>query len=370
MEPTRTQMQYVFHLIRKNDWDDTLQLLHKNPEISTGIMIMNNNIKTTILHQAITSKGDKKARAIIMKTILDRFPEAAKIKNGYGSLPLHVICQRNTNIQSETKEMLVYKLMEVYPEALVVRGGMGGRTPIHIAFTDYISPELAKDMIEQGTSATFIKDKNGWLPIHVAASRHCSPKKLLMLLGANPDSLHARTGKGQTILSLATSTATKSHPNFTLIAEIKRQVESYTAIRKETESDDALHSRAYPQNRKPKAEAAELLLNFSKQTSSYDENVHRPKHKVVTPPKFSRPIHFYPPPPVASYHAPHHAPQHLPRHAPHHVPHHAPHQVPHHAPHYAPHHAPHYASHHASLNFHSYQHPTLTGDGVGEIAQV
>lgn len=69
-----------------------------------------------------------------------------------------------------------------------------------------------------------MKDKKGWLPAHVACSRHCSPQKLKMLLAVNPGALYETTENGETLLSLATSTATKSHPNYALIDEINKQL--------------------------------------------------------------------------------------------------------------------------------------------------
>lgn len=75
-----------------------------------------------------------------------------------------------------------------------------------------------------GKSACFMKDKHGFLPIHIACSRHCSPDKLELLLEANPASLHATTYEGHTPLSLAESTATKSHPNYTLICSLKKEL--------------------------------------------------------------------------------------------------------------------------------------------------
>ena len=71
-----------------------------------------------------------------------------------------------------------------------------------------------------------MKDKKGYLAAHVACSRHCSPEKLQMLLSVNPDSLFAITDDGQSLLSLAMSTATKSHPNYALIDDLHQR---YTA---------------------------------------------------------------------------------------------------------------------------------------------
>lgn len=59
------------------------------------------------------------------------------------------------------------------------------------------------------------------MPIHVAASRHCSPAKLNLLLAVYPGSINALTESGETPLSLAKSTATKSHPNNRLIQALE-----------------------------------------------------------------------------------------------------------------------------------------------------
>lgn len=77
-------------------------------------------------------------------------------------------------------------------------------------------------MLSTGKRAAKIKDKNGYLPAHIAASRHVSPDKLQMLLNANPDSISARTDDGRTLLSLAKSSATESHPNYRLIEALKK----------------------------------------------------------------------------------------------------------------------------------------------------
>jgi hypothetical protein len=95
-------------------------------------------------------------------------------------------------------------------------------TPYHAL--DYISPRLTATMIQYGRRACFMRDKKGFLPAHVACSRHCSPEKLEMLLQVNSASLFAETHDGRTLLVLAKSTATKSHPNYALISEIERRV--------------------------------------------------------------------------------------------------------------------------------------------------
>ncbi len=257
--PSHEEMRAVFLMCRRNQWDSVLNSIRSNLLVATTNMTMDNNISTTILHQAITSKGDVKKRARVIQEILGCAPLAATIKNGYGSLPLHVISQRNTKIDSKTKETLIRALMQAYPESLVQQGGVGMRTPLHIIFTgtscsvgnwklftmirpkigsksqrllssvctilDYISPALTSTMIHCGRQACFMRDKKGFLPIHVACSRHCSPEKLEMLLEVNPGSLFAETDDNRSLLALAKGTATKSHPNYALISEIERRLE-------------------------------------------------------------------------------------------------------------------------------------------------
>lgn len=98
---------------------------------------------------------------------------------------------------------------------------MSQRTPLHIIFTDYVASNIIEEMIAQGKQATYVRDKSGYLPAHIAASRHVSPDKLRMLLEANPDSIMARTNDGMTLLSLAQTTATASHPNYRLIGSLR-----------------------------------------------------------------------------------------------------------------------------------------------------
>lgn len=80
-------------------------------------------------------------------------------------------------------------------------------------------------MVQYGADACFMKDKKGYLPAHVACSRHCSPEKLHMLLKVHKAALTAKTNSGDTLLTLAIKSATRSHPNYALIDDLKRRLE-------------------------------------------------------------------------------------------------------------------------------------------------
>jgi hypothetical protein len=129
------EMNRIFHLCRQDQWEEVLRLVEQNPWVAMNPIIMDNHISTTIIHQAITSKGEAVSRARVVSCILKATPQAASIKNGYGSLPLHVITQRNTKIKANVKEGLIRELVYAYPGALFEEGGTGRRTPLHIIFT-------------------------------------------------------------------------------------------------------------------------------------------------------------------------------------------------------------------------------------------
>lgn len=224
--PTREEMTAVFLMCRGNQWNSVLNSIRSNRLIQTTNITTDNNFPTTVIHQAIRSKGDINKRAIVIKEILQVTPHAAYMKNGLGSLPLHVICQRNVKMNSATKETLIRDLINAYSESLTVRGGVAKRTPLHIIFTDYVSAAVPELMIHYGREACFMRDKNGFLPAHVACSRHCSLEKLKMLLDVNPGALFEKTNDGKTPLDLAKLKATKSHPNVALITDIERRVKT------------------------------------------------------------------------------------------------------------------------------------------------
>ena len=216
----------IFVLCKEERWAEVSSLVASNPSLAVAPMTMANNITTTILHQAITSKGDVGARAALVKFVLSIRPSAAAIKNGYGSLPIHVLAQRNCKMKSKAKEELLLALIHAHPSSITVAGGVGARNPLHIVFTDYISAELCRKMLTLRPDAAKMRDKKGWLPIHVATSRHCSPEKLDMLLKAYPESLTETTNDGKTPWMLAKSTATKQHPNRTLLKALEERLKS------------------------------------------------------------------------------------------------------------------------------------------------
>ena len=135
INPMTNELTMLLRWCRSNDWTRVLQNVEANPYVALETLTMGNYISTTILHQAISSKGDIAIRAKVISTILSTTPDAAKMTNGYGSMPLHAIAQRNLKMDSQTKERLMIELVQCNKDALTSNGGIGGRTPLHIIFT-------------------------------------------------------------------------------------------------------------------------------------------------------------------------------------------------------------------------------------------
>ena len=129
------EMTRIFNNCRTNNWEDVYMAVSTKPWLAMTPIVMDNHISTTILHQAITSKGNTTLRAKVIRQILEATPMAASLRNGYGSLPLHVITQRNTKLKSNIKENLIRAFVGAYRHALLEEGGTGRRTPLHIIFT-------------------------------------------------------------------------------------------------------------------------------------------------------------------------------------------------------------------------------------------
>ena len=66
----QNELNRIFQLCRSDQWRKIHSLLKKKPWIALTPMTMDNNIATTILHQAITSRSNILHRAPVIESIL------------------------------------------------------------------------------------------------------------------------------------------------------------------------------------------------------------------------------------------------------------------------------------------------------------
>jgi hypothetical protein len=133
---TENEIYSISKLCRENRWRSLRDMLKRKPQLSLVSFVTDKRTRSTILHEAIISEDitDIGDRSDCIQDILSRCPEAAKIKHGRGSLPLHSIARRSKGMDPTTRESLFKKLIAAYPEALVTKKDDNlGRTPVHVA---------------------------------------------------------------------------------------------------------------------------------------------------------------------------------------------------------------------------------------------
>jgi hypothetical protein len=122
-------------LIRKmckaNDWAGLRTIINRDAATFAQRSDSAVGLAATVLHKSISGSGNCRERAHLMLRILELSPDAVRQRNSYGSLPLHTVVKRGNGVTQATKTLVVLKLIEMFPEALVDRAGILLRTPVH-----------------------------------------------------------------------------------------------------------------------------------------------------------------------------------------------------------------------------------------------
>lgn len=164
-----------------------------------------------LLHKAIRilRRGNQKTLMylIILTEILRKDQDCARMTNGLGQLPLHLMCDHG---MFKSMEPIKYKciielLLKAYPDSTVASDNKG-YVPLHHAVHDLQvkdnvwlkDPEIFKGIITEASSQA--QDNEGWTPLHHFAT--VVPCKDLVLIGdllltaANTASLKVTCNRG------------------------------------------------------------------------------------------------------------------------------------------------------------------------------
>jgi ankyrin repeat protein len=144
------------------------------------------------LHLAMLHRGSADA----VRLLIAAGPQALRERNSSGSLPLHLAAEFSTRAVVEC-------VSDAWPGALREADGLGG-LPLHRAAESRIGSEgwspdvpperlgVAQLLARRYRPALRAKDKNGWLPLHVAC-RYGSPAVAGILAREWPRALRRRT---------------------------------------------------------------------------------------------------------------------------------------------------------------------------------
>jgi len=254
----KAELTKLITLCKQEKWAELTYLISINPLLASASFPSGKNYTTTILHQVIASKGDAIDRAGMMRSILTTRPSAAAVKNAHGNLPIHSLASSSRNMNVKTKEELFRGLIHAYPASLTIASGTNERTPLHIFVHDFISPALCHTLLTIRPEAAKIRDKEGWLPIHLAcSSSNCRLEIVRMLLNAYPQSIGETTNDGKTPLMIVNGVATKKRPMKGVIEELTKRLQADTG----TVSDIKLPAKSEAKSNE--GTAAEGLLAVS-----------------------------------------------------------------------------------------------------------
>uniref|UniRef100_A0A7S4QX19 Uncharacterized protein n=1 Tax=Ditylum brightwellii TaxID=49249 RepID=A0A7S4QX19_9STRA len=190
--PATAQDTDLFHSAAKDSSDDVLRyLLQHFPEGAKSRQMSGE----TILHSCVKCNHRHKRERLLF--LMDLYPEAIKMKDEKGNLPLHVAAKYS---YSQTNSIQL--LLSRFPFGTKVQNSEG-RLPLHLVFDlSYSSHELEKfllDIEKQLLSANpgGVKqlDDSGRLPLHFACKNIKSVENVQYLVQQYPSSIHVVSPK-------------------------------------------------------------------------------------------------------------------------------------------------------------------------------
>ncbi|KAL3666078.1 hypothetical protein V7S43_008869 [Phytophthora oleae] len=127
-------MKRVLELAEQGAWDEVLRLVEINPVLAQA----QDDFGMLPLHWACTEPS---VSLDVISALTRAFPDAYKLENLSGMLPLHVA------IKAKARGMLVSALLDAYPQAALVKDG-NGRLPEDLAIANNL-PSFTIDIIRR-----------------------------------------------------------------------------------------------------------------------------------------------------------------------------------------------------------------------------
>ena len=172
-EPAKT----FAHALMNKDWDAAQELL--TPEAA--------RTRDIVGRLPVSSCIALKAPAKLLASLLEAHPEAAKIKDNFGDLPLHMALK--IGLLQPPAEQLPTQVLTAYPEAAKVADKMG-ELPLNYAIARGASAELIGRLLDAYPAAAKEKSKrlggHGYLPLQAALRAKSSADVVQRLLVPSP----------------------------------------------------------------------------------------------------------------------------------------------------------------------------------------
>lgn len=170
-----------------------LELVGKILRLAPDATKVQNHAGLLPLHIALISHVSPD---VTVNMIFEAYQEATKVKTGRGSLPLHLACDY------EASHAVIKMILDEYPKAAEIQDDKG-RLPLHIALYREASDLVIDMILEEFPKATEIQDNEGRLPLHIALCYEASSFVIHKILDAYPKATEISDNKGCLPCSIA-----------------------------------------------------------------------------------------------------------------------------------------------------------------------
>eukprot|EP01038_Epipyxis_sp_PR26KG_P006848 gene6848-9375_t len=168
---------------------ESIQLLLSSYPDAVKLKDNNGNLP---LHLSIIEKSSIE----IIQLLLSSYPDAIKVKNNDDYLPLHLSIIEKSSIE------IIQLLLSSYPDAIEVKNYYGNY-PLHLSIIEKSSFEIIRLLLSSYPDAIKVNNNNGNFPLHLSIIEISSFKVIQLLLSNYPDAMKLKGSNGNLPLHVA-----------------------------------------------------------------------------------------------------------------------------------------------------------------------
>ncbi len=173
----------LFRALSERASIDTIRrIVESNPNL---LMVVDDLEDCSPLHFACNLPNDIQ----IIQYLVEKYPEALKLKDAYGNLPFHSACCDDAPLE------VVRYLHEKYPEAIKIVG-LDDDLPVHMACHKNASLEVVAFLLSLFPESIEATNNKGCQPLHCACSAGAELQLVKYLVKQSPISIKVEADQG------------------------------------------------------------------------------------------------------------------------------------------------------------------------------
>ena len=223
-------------------WMEAINIINREPHQTRKRIpvqsFMNSSEMSDLLpiHLALS---DPKVPIEVIRSLIEAYPESIfKVETGYCRNCIHIA------LRGLVPETLISYIIQLFPEACKVQDRLG-RLPLHYAIYNGHSISLIHELLNVYPQAIKSYDNLWWSPLHVACQSRSSPKLILFLLNLSPETILMTTKMGNTPLDIARGCGSDIHQRGAIISILQKADEALRDIPLMRNYRDAVSNSAH-----------------------------------------------------------------------------------------------------------------------------